>query len=150
MPLVNVRIASRLTGRDRSTITRAIESGRVSASKDDRGRYQLDPAELERVFGTLRSPDTRTDAVHEDLAPTHDAAARDARARELELTREMLERERAERDRERRAWDDERTFLRSLVERQTEQLALLTDQRERKEHARTPLFAWFRRRRSSE
>ncbi len=144
VPLVNVRIASRLTGRDRSTITRAIESGRLSASKDDRGRYLIDPAELERVFGALRSPDARTDALHED-ARASDAPARD---RELELVREMLERERAERERERRTWEDERTFLRGLVDRQSEQLKLLTDQRQQKESTHTPLFAWFRRRRS--
>jgi hypothetical protein len=147
MPLVNVRIAARLTGRDRSTITRAIESGRLSAGRDERGRYQIDPAELERAFGSLRSPDARTDALHEDLALTHDAIPRNACAREVELLREMLERERSERERERSAWEEERIFLRSLVERQSDQLKLLTDQRE-KEQEEAPRRRWWRWRRA--
>ncbi len=146
MPSVNVRTAAELTGKDRSTITRAIDSGRLSAGKDEHGRYLIDPAELERVFGTLRSPDARTDAAHEEPTRTHDASAL---SREVELVREMLERERATHERERRSWDEERTFLRSLVEKQTEQLRLLPGQREqpqRGERPRPSLFAWFRRR----
>ncbi|MFP3813366.1 hypothetical protein, partial [Bacillus sp. SIMBA_005] len=34
----------------KSTISRAIEKGRLSARKDDLGRYHIDPAELFRVF----------------------------------------------------------------------------------------------------
>jgi hypothetical protein len=47
-------------------------------------------------------------------------------AREVDLLREQLEHERSERDRERRTWDDERAFLRGLVEQHTSQLRLLT------------------------
>ena len=41
--------AARLVGRDVSTLHRAMVSGRLSFTKDRAG--QLDPAELERVFG---------------------------------------------------------------------------------------------------
>lgn len=34
----------------KSTISRAIEKGRLSAVKDDLGRYQIEPSELFRVF----------------------------------------------------------------------------------------------------
>src|SRR3954451_6871862 len=42
--------AAKLTGQSKSTIWRAIKSGRLSASRTDTGDYQIDPAELHRVF----------------------------------------------------------------------------------------------------
>ena len=45
MALVSARDAAKLAGKDRSTILRAIESGRMSGQKTERG-YLIDPAEL--------------------------------------------------------------------------------------------------------
>jgi hypothetical protein len=133
MPLITLRVAAELTGKDRSTLTRAIENGKLSASKNDLGRYLVDPAELERVYGMLRTPAVRPDAPQSDAQAAHSTPPE----RELALVREMLERERAHHERERNAyerdrqsWEEERTFLRSIVERRDEQLKLLTDQRE--------------------
>ena len=42
--------AGKAVGRSTATITRAIEKGRLSAVKDDNGAWQIDPAELHRVF----------------------------------------------------------------------------------------------------
>jgi hypothetical protein len=151
MPLIPLRVAVELTGKDRSTLTRAIESGKLSATKNEHGRYLVDPAELERVYGTLRTPALQINAVPEDAQAMQSAAL----ARELELTREMLtqervlrereqasfERERSSFDRERHTWEEERTFLRGMLERHTEQIKLLTDQRERAEQERRPLLA---------
>src|SRR5687767_11039229 len=110
MTFINVRIAAELAGKDRSTIIRAIEEGRLSATKDQRGRYQIDPAELERVYGTLRVPDERTDAGTDETPPSSSSDAMRAAAltREVELMRELW-------DRERRTWEEERTFLRSML-----------------------------------
>src|SRR4051812_9120901 len=133
MPLVTVRTAAELAGKDRSTILCAIENGKLSATKSDLGRYLIDPAELERVYGSLRVLPTRS----ED-APPHDgdASRHDAAERELGAVREMLERERSMYDRDRNAWEAERTFMRGMLERHTEQIKLLTDQRERDERER--------------
>ena len=67
-----------------------------------------------------------------------DAASDGAHHRELELLREMLEQERSahartriDYERERRSWDEERTFMRGLVDKQAEQMRMITDQRER-------------------
>ena len=147
MPAVSVRMAAALAGKDRSTILRAIESGKLSATKNDFGRFLIEPAELERVYGMLRPAPVHSDAMPED-AP-HDTGAP---ARELELMREMLERERAHHaemhaayERDRRTWEEERSFFRELVTKQTDQLKLITDQREKESHSPT-LFRWFRRR----
>jgi excisionase family DNA binding protein len=143
MSLINVRSAARLTGKDRSTIIRAIEEGRLSASRDDRKRYLIDPAELERVYGSLRSPDEHSDERSDAVPQSASADAMRAAGlmREVELLREML-------DRERRGFEEERTFLRSLIDRQTEQVRLLSDQRQQKEHHSPTLWARLFHRRS--
>ena len=133
MAFLTASQAADLTGKNRSTIIRAIEKGHLSATKDSFGHYLLDPAELERVYGTLQRVDARDDAKRQDAMAPNGAVL----VREVELLREMLEQERRtnERDRaahgeERRTWEEERAFLRAIVERRDEQLKLLTDQRD--------------------
>ena len=139
MTLINVRTAAQLTAKDRSTIIRAIEDGRLSATRDERSRYQIDPAELERVYGKLRSPDAHDDASRDAVPQSASADALRAAGleREVALLREMLERER-------RSFDEERTFLRGLADKQADQVRQLTDQRDRERHSPS-LFRWFRR-----
>jgi len=50
MPLLTLGQASRETGVHKSTIARAVDDGRLSATKNDHGHYQIDPSELFRVF----------------------------------------------------------------------------------------------------
>lgn len=45
--------AATATGLNTATITRAIKKGRISATKSDAGAWQIDPAELHRVFPPL-------------------------------------------------------------------------------------------------
>lgn len=42
--------AAKLTGKSKSTINRAIKTGKISATRHDDGSYSIDPAELSRVF----------------------------------------------------------------------------------------------------
>ena len=42
--------AARATGKAKPTIARAIQTGRISASRSDDGAWQIDPAELHRVY----------------------------------------------------------------------------------------------------
>lgn len=42
--------ASKETKVSKATLSRAIKSGRISASKNDKGGFDIDPAELFRVF----------------------------------------------------------------------------------------------------
>ena len=50
MPYLTLGKASRETGLHKTTIARAIEEGRLSAGRNEHGHYQIDPAELFRVF----------------------------------------------------------------------------------------------------
>src|SRR3954451_13206657 len=157
MALLSPVQAAELIGKHRSTINRAIEKGHLSATRDEFGRYLVDPAELERVYGTLRIPggcDPSRDVAEEQDATSEHAGATTRETEEL--LREMLARERAayERERsvlerERQAWEEERTFLRSMLEKHTEHMKLLADQREerdrRTEQSRSFLARWLRR-----
>lgn len=42
--------AAKATGKNKTTIQRAIKNGKISATKGDSGAYAIDPAELHRVF----------------------------------------------------------------------------------------------------
>ena len=42
--------AAKATGKTKSTISKAIKSGRISAIKSEGGKYNIDPAELHRVY----------------------------------------------------------------------------------------------------
>lgn len=42
--------AAKAVGKNKTTIQRAIKSGKISASKTESGAYEIDPAELHRVF----------------------------------------------------------------------------------------------------
>ncbi len=113
--------AAQTCGHSKSTLLDAIRSGRLSAPKDDRGRYAIDPAELHRVF-PFTSPDRSADRFPEPKPTTlgnHPTTLTDPRTetlgREVDLLREMLAKAEANAD-----------HWRALAERQQ---ALLEDKR---------------------
>ncbi len=113
--------AAQTCGHSKSTLLDAIRSGRMTAPKDDRGRYAIDPAELHRVF-PFTAPDQSADRFPEPKPTTsgnHPTIPADPRAealgREVELLREMLAKAEANAD-----------HWRGLAERQQ---ALLEDKR---------------------
>ena len=62
--------AAKCAGVSKATIHRAIKSGKLSAIRQDDGSYQIDPAELSRVYeitvgggGGLVTPETATEPV---------------------------------------------------------------------------------------
>jgi len=72
--------AAKATGKSKTTIQRAIKSGRISALKNDIGEYNIDPAELHRVFDPVPEkrneehqkeqtvPPVNTDMLHQQIA----------------------------------------------------------------------------------
>lgn len=50
MAMVTLGEAARLTGLGKTTLSRAIKAGRLSATRTDTGEYRIDPAELARVY----------------------------------------------------------------------------------------------------
>ncbi len=65
----------------KSTISRAIEKGRLSATKDDLGRFLIDPSELFRVFSPQQRNTPETQQIEQGATGLE---------RELEHLRSML------------------------------------------------------------
>lgn len=88
--------AAKATGKNKTTIQRAIKNGKISAAKGDSGSYEIDPSELHRVFPPAAA---QRDAQH----PQSNGAQQDnvaftnsGLARVLELEKELaVARERA-------------------------------------------------------
>ena len=110
--------AAKACGRSKSTLLNAIRIGRMSAPKDDQGRYAIDPAELHRAF-PFQAPDRSADLFPEPQPTTLEnrptTTADRVLEREVELLREMLAKAEANAD-----------HWRALVERQQ---TLLEDKR---------------------
>lgn len=53
--------AAKATGKTKTAIAEAIKKSRISAAKDDLGRYQIDPAELHRVYPPVSEKDGKED-----------------------------------------------------------------------------------------
>jgi excisionase family DNA binding protein len=90
--------ASEATGLNRSTIFRAIRAGKLSATRNEQGTWQIEPAELHRVYPPLAAPDVSTARTH------HDALA----DKMVQLLERQLEDMRQERDHWRTAFEQER------------------------------------------
>nr|AFQ90328.1 putative site-specific recombinase [Paracoccus aestuarii] len=118
MTMLSLREAAQLCGRGKSTIQTAIKEGKLSAGRNEKGGYQIDPSELLRVFPFSLSSDgtwdradrTRTDrnstpdssrpVVTESVRNAVDGTGRGASEVELRVKHieELLEAERAGRE----------------------------------------------------
>jgi hypothetical protein len=152
--------AAKVTGKNKTTILRAVRDGRISALRDESGQYAIEPIELFRLFP--RTPDA---GVAQPAAEPADATLRNPGGPAIatpdagypllvEELRRQIEEQREERERERQqhlaALDDLRRRLDVSEEerrRKDHQLtALLTDQRPREPPAalrRSGLLAWL-------
>jgi hypothetical protein len=55
--------AAKASGKGKTTIANAIEKGRISAQRDDLGQYQIDAAELHRVYPVQVTQDHKPNAT---------------------------------------------------------------------------------------
>lgn len=76
--------AAEVTGKNVATITRAIKSGKLSATKDPAGAWQIDGAELSRVY-PLRAQSLHTPAMQKGANPTQKDNPTEANALREEL-----------------------------------------------------------------
>ena len=113
--------AAKAVGKSKTTLHRAIKSGRISATKLEDGSYAIDPSELHRVFppvtaGTLDEVFHRNDA--------------ERKSNTLETLRIQLELQEKERERERALLQETIADLREDRDRWRQQAtALLEDHR---------------------
>jgi len=99
--------AAKATGLSKMTIQRALKSGRLSGHKDETGSYQIDAAELHRVFPAVSEGDGHVPPnLGRSETPPSDVELQVGYARlkaENAVLKAMLEDMRTERDR----WHDQ-------------------------------------------
>lgn len=110
--------AAKATGKSKSTILRAIRDGKLSASKNVHGVYQIKPAELHRVY-PAQIAQLSNDTLRTPLKNTDETGVLQA---ELDAARQLA----AERQ---KTIDDLRTRLDQESEERRKLTAMLTDQR---------------------
>jgi predicted ribosome quality control (RQC) complex YloA/Tae2 family protein len=139
--------AAQATGKSKMTIQRVIKKGVISANKTDSGEWEIDPAELHRVFPLVTESDTSErimlrDDTHSDTSLLQREIVQDEKIRQIEQQGER------ERHQLQNTIDDLRRRLdQSEEERrrtQTQLTALLTDQRQKVEAPPPPPSFWQR------
>lgn len=113
--------AAEAAGKSKPTILRAIQKGRISATRDEHGGWLIEPAELHRVYPPQAEAATRTDTRTATDATT-------ALRREVEVRDEMIAALKAQIEREREISNDLQQDRDHWRQQAT---ALLTDQREK-------------------
>src|SRR3712207_5824063 len=146
---LSLREAAQQARTSKSTILRAIQSGRLSAARTDDGGYSIDPAELCRVYPPRPEPDPTEQSMGQGATGSLMDAATELRIRNAQLEagfnalkaildaeKKHLEEIRADRDR----WAA-----------QAERLALpAPDATRAATGTRRGLFGWMSRSRSEE
>ena len=119
----NLNQAAKAVNIARSTLYRDINNGKVSITKDAKGKSFIDVSELERVYGAVTLNDTE-----ESVPAIHNATLDNTRLyeQEISLLREHIDILKDERDDLRKRLDDESSERKKLT-------LLLTHQTEMKE-----------------
>jgi len=112
--------AAKATGKSKAAISKAIKSGRISASKQTDGVYKIDPSELHRVYPPV-SINSEPEPQDNTVVSTENALL----IRELQIRLEVAEQRLAESDSRIADIKEERDRWRQQAQ------ALLTDQRGR-------------------
>ncbi len=115
--------AAQATGKRKTTIHRALKSGKISAVKRDNGAYAIEPAELHRVFPPVPAERNEERSKQNDVEHLHNDQGM------LRIQLETIERER---ERERQQLQETISDLREDRDRWRQQAtALLEDKRPR-------------------
>lgn len=120
--------AAKECGRAKSTLSKAIKSGKLSAERGDKGAFLIDPSELFRVF-----PKSSNDDQTLPMVNTENEQGNTDLEREVEALRQQIETANLERERERAQLSETITDLRTRLDRENEErralTAMITDQR---------------------
>ena len=124
--------AAKAVGKGKTTILKAIKSGRISAKKNDIGEWQIDPAELHRVY----------QPVNENSSPTAENERKDTPSELIELRVQVQ----ALRE-QNLLLKDERDDLRHRLDTESEErrklTLMLTHQREKAVDDPLTLWQWL-------
>ena len=112
--MLSLSEAAKESGQSKSTIWRAVNSGRLPATRVYTGHYQIDPAELHRVFSPGAS-DGRATALSMKRDATDLEGAEETLQAQIDRLFRVSELIRNELDNDRDAWRSQADRLRQLV-----------------------------------
>ena len=134
MTKLSANRAAKEAGIAKKTLLEAISSGRLTAAKNDKGHWEIDPSELFRAYPktSFSEPEKPQTNPQENHQKTNETSVLEV---EVKMLREQIERMDTERERERAQLSDQIEVLNAQAERQSadhrQALAALTDQREK-------------------
>ena len=109
--MLSLTKAAEEVGISRSALFKAIKNGRVSASKNSKGEFEIDPAELFRVY----QPVNKVNVNLHQPSQQQDIAKETAETVEITMLKQLLKQVESERDDLRRRLDDEAQERRKLT-----------------------------------
>jgi hypothetical protein len=134
MQKLSANKAAKEAGIAKKTLLEAILSGRLTATKNDKGHWEIDPEELFRAYPKTSFPEPvkPQNTLQKNHQKTSEGTVLEF---ENKMLREQIERMDTEREREWAQLGDQIEALKEQAERQSadhrQALAELTDQRER-------------------
>ena len=131
MTKLSANRAAKEAGIAKKTLLDAISSGRLTAEKNDKGHWEIDPSELFRAYP--KTSFFESEKLQHTPQENHQKTS--VLEVEVKMLREQIERMDVERERERAQLGDQIEALKEQAERQSadhrQALAALTDQRDR-------------------
>src|SRR5664280_434391 len=118
--MLTVSQAAKEVGITRGGLWKAIKEGRLSATKNNKGQFCIDPAELFRVYPPVDAVDVHSEQASIDEYQSRQHEENELRIR-LELTNRLLAKAESEVDDLRRRLDDESSERRKLMQLLTHQ-----------------------------
>jgi hypothetical protein len=134
----SLKQAAEAAGKSKPTILRAIQTGKISAGKSEVGEWEIEPAELHRVYPPVAAGVTRTDTQDAEVTVELPLLRQELAAQAEWLTAIQEERERERRQLTGRLTELRDQLARSEAERREKDRQLtarLTDQSARREKA---------------
>jgi len=125
-------------------MSKALQNGQISGKKDEKGRWQIDPSELQRWMDANPLLNTSENLTTTPAETSENPIGNSALSIEIKMLREQMEKLEAMHERERQTLVSQVDDLKVEAERRSREhmqaLAVLTDQREQSVEPRRRFF----------
>lgn len=140
--------AAKYASRAKGTMSKALKSGQISAEKDDKGRWQIEPSELQRWIDANPLLNTSENQFATPTETQENPIGNSVLSTEVKMLREQMGKLEAMHERERQTLVGQVEDLKVEAERRSREhmqaLAVLTDQREKAAKPRRRFFGMLK------
>ena len=138
--LVSLSKAAKLSNKSKSVLSNAIEKGRMTASKNEKGHWQIDTSELFRVYpknnNVLKNGSSTT--LKNDIVPPKEPIEHKLLEQEIKFKDEKI----SILEKQLQQAEDREQELRQILNQNTKLLTHYTEQ-EKKEEVKPTKKGWF-------